>query len=412
MSFDNLGLDPRLMKAVDSMGYAAPTPIQSQAIPVVLEGRDVVACAQTGTGKTAAFVLPLLQLLEPKPGKPRALIVTPTRELAGQIEQVAKQVSKITHHRLAVVYGGVGYEPQLKALRQGIDVLVATPGRLIDLKERGVLDLSKIEILVIDEADRLLDMGFWPQLRQIVGWLPTKRQNLLFSATMSSDVLRVIGSTLKDPVDISVSPASTPVEAVEQRIYPVDGQQKADLLVRLIRDHGLSRVLVFTRTKHRADRVARVLEKQGIRGAAIHGGRSQSQRQSALDGFKRGRYHVLVATDVVARGIDIEGISHVVNYDMPNCPEDYVHRIGRTARAGKTGIAVSLMAPEEHETLREIETKIGTVLTCHDHEGFGYSVNRMIPNPDREAKRATRMAFSGGAISRRSGGRGRPGRRR
>ncbi len=394
------------------MGYTEPTPIQSQAIPLILDGRDIVGCAQTGTGKTAAFMLPLMQLTQPKPGAATTLIVTPTRELAVQIERVAKQVSPYTNHRVAIAYGGVGYDPQLKALKKGVDVLVATPGRLIDLKERGAFDPTKIEVLVIDEADRLLDMGFWPQLRQIVGWLPKERQNLLFSATMSSDVLRVIGSTLHEPVEISVAPANTPIEAIEQRVYPVDGQQKADLLVKLIRDNELKRVLVFTRTKHRADRVARVLEKQGIRGAAIHGGRSQSQRQNALDGFARGRYHVLVATDVVARGIDITGISHVVNYDLPNSPEDYVHRIGRTARAGTTGTAMSLMAPEEHETLRDIETKIGSVLECHDHDGFGYSENRMIPNPEREAKRAPRMAFSGGVMSKRGGRRGGGNRKR
>jgi len=265
---------------------------------------------------------------------------------------------------------------------------------------------------VLDEADRMLDMGFWPQVRRITALLPTKRQNLLFSATMSSDVLRVIGSTLTDPEHVNVAPAATPVDAVTQHVYPVGGQQKADLLVQLINDNDLARVLVFTRTKHRADRVARVLERSGIRGAAIHGDRSQAQRQKALDGFKQGRYRVLVATDVVARGIDIDGISHVVNYDLPNSPEDYVHRIGRTARAGATGTAVSLLAPEEHETLREIERKIGTVLECSDLEGFDYSHDRLVPSATRDAVATKpRTVYSGGVMSRR-GGRGRSGRRR
>jgi ATP-dependent RNA helicase RhlE len=313
---------------------------------------------------------------------------------------------------MTVVYGGVGYEPQLKALRRGVDLLVATPGRLLDLVEKKAVDLSQVEILVLDEADRMLDMGFWPQVRRIIALIPPKRQNLLFSATMSSDVLRIIGSTLTDPEQVNVAPAATPVEAVMQHVYPVGGQQKSDLLVQLINSNDLERVLVFTRTKHRADRVARVLERSGIRGAAIHGDRSQAQRQKALDGFKQGRYRVLVATDVVARGIDIDGISHVVNYDLPNSPEDYVHRIGRTARAGASGTAVSLLAPEEHEALREIERKIGTVLECTDVEGFDYTHDRLVPSATRDAVAAKpRTVYSGGVMSRR-GGRGGRGRRR
>jgi ATP-dependent RNA helicase RhlE len=411
LSFNNLGLEPRLLQAVEALGYTTPTPIQRDAIPFALEGRDVVGCAQTGTGKTVAFVLPLLQRVAASPGPARALVVTPTRELALQIEAVAQSVSKFTGHRVAVVYGGVGYEPQLKALRRGVDVVVGTPGRLLDLQEKGALDLSKIEVLVLDEADRMLDMGFWPQVRRIIALLPPKRQNMLFSATMSSDVHRIAGSTLDEPARVEVAPAATPVEAVDQRVYPVGAQQKLDLLVRLIKDGRLERVLVFTRTKHRADRVARVLDKNGIRGAAIHGNRSQSQRQEALEGFKRGKFRVLVATDVVSRGIDIEGISHVVNFDMPNSPEDYVHRIGRTARAGASGTAVSLLAPEEHETLREIETKIGSLLQCTDLEGFDYANDRLVPNPERETKRVVRTVYSGGVMSRR-GGRARVGRRR
>ncbi|MDO8879657.1 MAG: DEAD/DEAH box helicase [Coriobacteriia bacterium] len=394
MSFDNLGLSPRLLEAVAAMGYTRPTPIQRDAIPYVVEGRDVVGCAQTGTGKTAAFVLPLMQRIESKPGGPRALVVTPTRELAGQIEGVALEVAKLTKHRVAVVYGGVGYEPQIKALKRGVDVLVATPGRLLDLIERKVCNLSNVEILVLDEADRMLDMGFWPQVRKIIAGVPASRQNLLFSATMSADVQRIVSSTLHDPVRVEVAPANTPIELIEQRVYPVGGQQKSQLLVHLINENNLDRVIVFTRTKHRADRVAKVLHQNGIKCAAIHGDRSQSQRQAALDGLKAGRVRVLVATDVVARGIDIDDVSHVVNYDLPNTPEDYVHRIGRTARAGKTGTAVSLLSPEEHEALRDIEVKIGAILQTHDAVGFDYSQQRLVPNPERAATRAVRTVFS------------------
>ncbi|MRS12277.1 MAG: DEAD/DEAH box helicase [Actinobacteria bacterium] len=394
MSFDNLGLAPRLLEAVAAMGYTSPTPIQRDAIPTVLEGRDVVGCAQTGTGKTAAFVLPVMQRIAANPGGPRALVVTPTRELAVQIEDVAGQVAKHTKHRVAVVYGGVGYEPQIKALKRGVDLLVATPGRLLDLMERKVADLSHVDVLVLDEADRMLDMGFWPQVRKIIAAVPAERQNLLFSATMTSDVMRIVSSTLHDPVRVEVAPAAKPIEAIDQRVYPVGGMQKAQLLVHLIREDDLDRVIVFTRTKHRADRVAKVLHQHGIKSAAIHGDRSQSQRQSALESLKSGRCRVLVATDVVARGIDIDDVSHVVNYDLPNSPEDYVHRIGRTARAGKSGTAVSLLSPEEHEALRDIEVKIGAVLDTHDAEGFDYSDHRLVPNPERAASRPVRTVYS------------------
>lgn len=394
MSFHNLGLEPRLLDAVASMGYTDPTPIQRDAIPVALEGRDVVGCAQTGTGKTAAFVLPMLQRIPAKPGGPRALVVTPTRELAGQIEKVATEVAAHTKHRIAVVYGGVGYEPQTKALRRGADVLVATPGRLLDLMERGIADLSHVEVLVLDEADRMLDMGFWPQVRKILRELPDKRQNLLFSATLSPDVMNIVSSTLHDPVRIEIAPANTPIELIDQRVYPVSGHQKAQLLVHLIQHGDPGRAIVFTRTKHRADRVAQLLHQNGIKSAAIHGNRTQSQRQRALDNLKSGRCRVLVATDVVARGIDIDDVTHVVNYDLPNTAEDYVHRIGRTARAGKRGVAVTLLAPEEHETFRDIEVKIGTVLATRDAEGFRYSEQRLVPNSDRSATRPRRTVYS------------------
>ncbi len=409
MGFDNLGLDERLLAAVRSMGYNEPTPIQRDAIPHVVEGRDVVGCAQTGTGKTAAFVLPLLQRIPAKPGGPAALVVTPTRELALQIAEVAGHAVKHTRHRVTVVYGGVGYDPQVKALRRGVDLLVATPGRLLDLHQRKEVDLSEVQVLVLDEADRMLDMGFWPDVRRILALLPERRQNLLFSATMGDDVMRVIGSTLDQPIRVEVAPATKPVEKVEQTLYPVGGQQKAELLRSIIEDNSLDRVLVFTRTKHRADRVARLLAKSGLSAAAIHGDRSQVQRQKALDGFRDGRYRVLVATDVVSRGIDIEGISHVVNYDVPNTAEDYVHRIGRTARAGRTGAAITLLAPEEHETLRDIECKIGAVIEVSDHEGFDYTHDRLVPKAERTAVRKPRSVFSSGV--RRRGGPGRVRRR-
>jgi len=387
LSFDNLGLDDRLLAAVASMGYTQPTPIQRDAIPIVLEGRDVVGCAQTGTGKTAAFILPLLQRVSAKPGGIKALIVTPTRELAIQIDEVARAAAKVTRHRTAVVYGGVGYEPQKRALRRGVDVLVATPGRLLDLVSRRDVDLSHVKILVLDEADRMLDMGFAPDVKRIMALMPAKRQNLLFSATMPKEILKLIDSTLDNPAHISVAPVTTPIKAIAQSVYPVGGQQKSDLLMSLITDHGLERVLVFTRTKHRADRVAKVLDRGGIRSAAIHGNRSQAQRQKALDGFKRGHSRVLVATDIVARGIDVDSITHVINYDVPGTPEDYVHRIGRTARAGKSGTAFTLLAPEEHEGLRDIEYTIGSVLDCTDHPHFDYSEKRMVPDPERPAER-------------------------
>jgi ATP-dependent RNA helicase RhlE len=390
LSFNDLHLDPRLLRAVAAMGYSSPTPIQREAIPFALEGRDVVGCAQTGTGKTAAFVLPLLQRMASGGGSPHALVVTPTRELALQIEGVAQGAAHFTRHRVTAVYGGVGYGPQIQALRRGVDLVIGTPGRLLDLHDKGMLNLSRVAVLVLDEADRMLDMGFWPQVRRTIALLPVRRQNLLFSATMSCQVLQVIGSTLTDPAHVNVAPPATPVEDVSQRVYPVNRQQKTDLLVRLIQQHRLRRVLVFTRTKHRADRLARALKQNGISSAAIHGNRSQPQRQNALDGFKQGRHHVLVATDIVARGIDVEGISHVINFDMPNSPEDYVHRIGRTARAGRAGIAVSLLAPEEHDALRDIERGIGSVLECLDLAGFEYTRDRNVPNPGRHARPAPR----------------------
>jgi ATP-dependent RNA helicase RhlE len=411
MSFADLGLQPGLLKAVDSLGYIEPTPIQEQAIPVALTGRDILGCAQTGTGKTAAFILPALQLTDhrgddgrrsgPQRTHIRTLVVTPTRELAGQIEEVAIACTRFTGQQVAAVYGGVGYEPQLKKLRRGVDLLVATPGRLLDLQERRELDLSYVEILVLDEADRMLDMGFWPDVRRIMNSLPTKRQNMLFSATLTNDVMRIAGPILDNPTRVEVAPAATTVEGVSQAIYPVAEAQKTDLLVRLLEEENLDRVLVFTRTKHRADRVCRHLERSRIRGAAIHSNRSQSQRQHALDGFKKGTYRVLVATDIVARGIDVDKISHVINYDLPAQAEDYVHRIGRTARAGASGTAISFLAAEQAGELREIEVMLGEPLPCRDLDGFAY-MERLIPNPERTAKKPKpRLVYNGSRRRRR-----------
>jgi ATP-dependent RNA helicase RhlE len=406
MSFAELGLETGLLKAVQNLGYTDPTPIQEQAIPLALTGRDLLGCAQTGTGKTAAFVLPALQRTSARQSSNgrrsiRTLVVTPTRELAGQIDEVARACSKYTGQRIAAVYGGVGYEPQIKKLRKGVDLLVATPGRLLDLHQRGDVDLSKVEILVLDEADRMLDMGFWPDVRRILNLLPPKRQNMLFSATLSPDVMRVAGPTLTDPARVEVAPAATPVDTITQAIYPVAEPQKIDLLVRLLEEEKLDRVLVFTRTKHRADRVCRQLERNRIKGTAIHSNRTQAQRQRALDGFKDGTYRVLVATDIVARGIDVDSISHVINYDLPSQAQDYVHRIGRTARAGASGTAISFLAAEQAGELREIELMLGQTLPCRDLEGFTY-MQRLIPNPERTlVKPKPRLVYNGSARRRR-----------
>jgi ATP-dependent RNA helicase RhlE len=406
MSFQKLGLDERLLKGVEAMGYVEPTPIQSKSIPLALEGKDIVGCAQTGTGKTAAFVLPILQRIQ-KGRRIKALVVTPTRELALQIEEVARACSRFSGHSSLAVFGGVKYGPQASRLKRGVDFLVATPGRLLDLSRQGDVDLGGVEMLVLDEADRMLDMGFWPDVRRIINLLPERRQNLLFSATMSHQVLGVIGSTLNHPERVDVAPASTPVDGVDQAVYPVNSSQKSELLIELLSGGELDRVLIFTRTKHRADRLCRTLSRQGIKGAPIHSNRSQSQRQEALDGFKKGKYSVLVATDIVARGIDVDNISHVINFDMPTNPEDYVHRIGRTARAGCTGTAISLLASEETSDLRSIEGLIGTTLECKDLDGFTY-MERIVPSEKREARKVRRLAYNGGA---RSGRRRSPKRR-
>jgi len=360
MSFSNLGLLPELLCAVADKGYDTPTPIQLQAIPAVLAGRDVLAGAQTGTGKTAGFVLPILQRLAADPAAansraPRALVLTPTRELAAQVAESARNYGKYLKLRISQVFGGVNINPQISALRSGCDILVATPGRLLDLVQQRAADLSHVQVLVLDEADRMLDMGFIPDIRRIIKLLPSKRQNLLFSATYSDDIRALAERLLHDPLSIQVAPRNAPIELVEQRAYRVQKEQKRHLLVHLIQGGQWRQVLIFTRTKHGANRLTQQLEGAGIRAAAIHGNKSQAARVKALDMFKRGQVTALVATEVAARGLDIKELPQVVNYELPNVPEDYVHRIGRTGRAGSAGEAVSLVSADEGGLLRDIE---------------------------------------------------------
>jgi ATP-dependent RNA helicase RhlE len=363
-SFERLGLLPELVRAVADEGYLAPTPVQAQAIPVVLEGRDVLAGAQTGTGKTAGFTLPLLQRLatraaaSPPPVKHpiRALVLTPTRELAAQVEESVRTYGRHLRLKTTIVYGGVGINPQIDALRRGVDILVATPGRLLDHVGQKTVDLRHVEILVLDEADRMLDMGFIRDIRRILALLPAERQNLLFSATFSDEIRALANGLLHDPVTVQVARRNAESELVAQRIYhPVPQSHKRALLAHLVAAGDWRQVLVFTRTKHGANRLAEQLCRDGIEATAIHGNKSQGARTKALAGFKSGDVRVLVATDLASRGLDIEELPHVVNYELPHVPEDYVHRIGRTGRAGSSGEAISLVAPEENALLADIE---------------------------------------------------------
>lgn len=360
MTFSNLGLSSDLLRAIADQGYTEPTPIQQQAIPAILQGRDIFASAQTGTGKTAGFTLPLLHRLKTtNPSKshraPRALILTPTRELAAQVSDSVKTYGKYLPLRAAVVYGGVGIQPQIQTLSRGIDILVATPGRLLDHLEQKTLDLSQIEILVLDECDRMLDMGFIQAIRKILATLPRSRQTLMFSATFSKPIQQLANTLLKSPTLIEVAPRNAAAEQVEQVVHPVDRDRKRELLSYMIGAHNWQQVLVFTRTKHGANRLAEQLAKDGLRTAAIHGNKSQAARTRALNDFKQGKVRVLVATDVASRGLDIDQLPHVVNFELPNVPEDYVHRIGRTGRAGSEGRAVSLVCGDEYALLKDIE---------------------------------------------------------
>jgi ATP-dependent RNA helicase RhlE len=414
MSFSSLGLSAELLRAVSELGYSEPTPIQSQAIPVLLEGRDMLACAQTGTGKTAGFTLPLLhRLAATRPAgrhRPvRGLVLTPTRELAAQVHDNVMAYGKHLPLRSAAIFGGVGFGPQVNALRRGVDILVATPGRLIDHVERKTLDLSKIEIFVLDEADRMLDMGFIPAIRRILSQLPEKRQNLMFSATFSEEIRRLSSGMLRNPAQIEVAARNTTAERITHLVHPVDRERKRELLSHMIGSQNWRQVLVFTRTKHGADRLASQLERDGLSSAAIHGDKTQGARTRALADFRRGAVRVLVATDIAARGIDIDQLPHVVNFELPNVPEDYVHRIGRTGRAGMTGQAVSLVSADEHKQLRDIERLLRQDLPSIVVPGYEPTVvARPAPRKDGQKRRPSipRGQQPGGHARRGSGGGG------
>ncbi|MBD2815716.1 ATP-dependent RNA helicase RhlE [Xenorhabdus sp. Flor] len=361
MNFESLGLKADILRAIEEQGYAEPTPIQQQAIPVVLSGKDLLASAQTGTGKTAGFTLPVLQLLsessvQSKGRRPvRALILTPTRELAAQVGENVHNYSKYLRLRSFVVFGGVSINPQMMKLRGGVDILVATPGRLLDLEHQNAVDLSRVEILILDEADRMLDMGFIHDIRRVLNKLPAKRQNLLFSATFSDEIKNLANKLLRDPVSVEVARRNSASEQIDQSVHFVDKKRKGELLSYMIGSQNWQQVLVFTRTKHGANRLAEQLNKDGVTAAAIHGNKSQGARTRALADFKTGRIRALVATDIAARGLDIDQLPHVVNYELPNVAEDYVHRIGRTGRAEATGQAISLVCVDEHKLLKDIE---------------------------------------------------------
>jgi len=404
MLFTELGLSADILRAVSEQGYSEPTPIQAKAIPVVLEGRDVLAGAQTGTGKTAGFTLPLLQKLsEQKPAKGnrpvRALVLTPTRELAAQVAESVQTYSKHLPIRSAVIFGGVKINPQIATLRRGVDILVATPGRLLDHVNQKTLDLSQVEVLVLDEADRMLDMGFIHDIRKVLALLPKQRQNLLFSATFSNDIKKLADGLLNSPTLIEVAQRNTTSERVAQVVHYVDKKRKRELLSFLIGSGNWKQVLVFTRTKHGANRLAQQLEQDGLTAAAIHGNKSQGARTRALADFKRGAVRVLVATDIAARGLDIDQLPHVVNFELPNVPEDYVHRIGRTGRAGNEGEAMSLVCVDEHKLLRDIERLLKSEIPKIAIDGFE-------PDPTIKAEPIQNGRQNRGGRSKAAGNRG------
>lgn len=389
MSFNELGLSEPLLKAVSKKGYTEPSPIQEKAIPLILEGKDVLASAQTGTGKTAGFTLPMLQILSEGPKlrkRPiRALVLTPTRELAAQVLENVKDYSKFVDIRSTVIFGGVNQNPQVRALRNGVDILVATPGRLLDLENQRKLSLAKVEILILDEADRMLDMGFLRDINKILALMPAKRQNLLFSATFSKEIKKLARGFMQKPVLVEATPENSTVDMINQKVYHVDKSRKTALVIKMISEGDWQQVLVFTRTKHGANRLCKKMEKRGISAAAIHGNKSQAARTRALAGFKRGQIRVLVATDIAARGLDIPLLPHVINFELPNIPEAYVHRIGRTGRAGASGEAISLVSHDEREYVRGIERLLGEKLEQEVIEGFEPSENP--PPPKSQASR-------------------------
>ncbi|MCH1639840.1 DEAD/DEAH box helicase [Paenibacillus timonensis] len=385
MQFNELNLIPSILKALEQENYTAPTPIQQQAIPPILSGRDLLGCAQTGTGKTAAFAIPTLQLLHkdnaPRAGRRniRALVITPTRELALQIHENFCAYGKYLPLRCAVIFGGVSQKPQETALQKGVDILVATPGRLNDLMQQKLIDLKDVELLILDEADRMLDMGFIHDVKKIIAKTPSQRQTLLFSATMPGVIAQMADSILRNPVKVAITPVSSTVDAIGQYLYYVDKSNKKDLLLHLLKDESIESAIVFTRTKHGADRLVRHLSKAQVSAKAIHGDKSQGARQTALQDFKNRSLRVLVATDIAARGIDIDELSHVINYELPNVPETYVHRIGRTGRAGQSGVAISLCDFDEKEYLVDIEKLIGKrIPVIKDHP---YPMTQTAPTP-------------------------------
>jgi ATP-dependent RNA helicase RhlE len=371
-SFEELGLVPELLQAVRDAGYVHPTPIQRDAIPLALKGRDLIGLAQTGTGKTAAFTLPILQRLIGGPRRPRALVLTPTRELAAQVEESFLKYGRQSSVAITAVYGGVPIDPQERALRRGVDVIVATPGRLIDHLERQNVVLEDLEVLVLDEADRMLDMGFAPQINKIVSQISPYRQTLLFSATMPAEVEALARKYLRKPLVVQVGRRSEAASTVVHAVYPVPRERKSALLVELLGKEGMDTVLIFTRTKHGADRVVRHLERAGIEATALHADKSQAQRTRALDGFRTGEVRVLVATDIAQRGLDVTGITHVINYDVPQQPEDYVHRIGRTGRAAQSGDAFTFMSTDEISMVRTIERMLGTPIPRISVPGYDF----------------------------------------
>jgi ATP-dependent RNA helicase RhlE len=396
-TFNELGLSEPIVRAVSEHGYTTPTPIQLQAIPAVIKGGDLLAGAQTGTGKTAGFTLPILERLSKAPNAPknksdrrviRALVLTPTRELAAQVEESVRTYGKYTALNSGVIFGGVGINPQIKLLKSGVDILVATPGRLLDHHQQGTIDLRHIEILILDEADRMLDMGFIHDIKKILAILPAKRQNLLFSATFSDEIKTLADKLLNNPAMIEVARRNSTVEIIAQKVHPVDRDKKHPMLAHLIKSQNWQQVLVFTRTKHGANKLVEQLIKDGINSMAIHGNKSQSARTKALSEFKDGSLTVLVATDIAARGIDIDQLPHVVNYDLPNVPEDYVHRIGRTGRAGAQGEAVSLVCVDEFKLLADIEKLIKRQLPQEIIDGF-------IPDPHAKAQPIQLRSFQG-----------------
>ena len=400
-SFAELGLNEQILAGVDALGFSTPTPVQAGAIPEVLAGRDVVASAQTGTGKTAAFALPTLQRIAGKSGRgPHALVVTPTRELAAQIDDVVKVVCQKTGQRAVIVMGGAKFDKQIAALEKGCDLLVATPGRLLDLMEHNHVSLAGVEVLVLDEADRMLDMGFWPSVRRIMHALPEQHQTLLFSATIPPSIKSTIDAMLHEPAVVEISRVGETADTVEEHLCPVTQAQKPELLRALLDTGGASgerpeRVLVFCRTKHRADDVSAMLKNAQVKVDVMHADRPQQARARALERFREGKIQVLVATDVMSRGIDVAGVDAVVNFDVPMDPEDYVHRIGRTGRAGATGHAYTFVAPDEISPLREIEYFTKKLVPVWDLPGFAYDAGRIVPQEGRSTKKPSRTMFSG-----------------